>query len=129
MPLTHLSVPQSLSAERVSLLANAVHAALVETCGVPPKDRFQLITRYSADAMILDPTFPNVERSAECSIIEITFLAGRTPAQKRALYHTLVDLAVAGGFRADDLMIALTENTPLDWSLGRGEAYADHAHV
>ncbi|MFY8107279.1 MAG: tautomerase family protein [Elstera sp.] len=129
MPLTHLHIPQNVSAERARMLADAAHTALVETCGVPPKDRFQLITRYNADAMILDPTFPNVERSGEASIIEITFLAGRTPTQKRALYHTLVDLAVAGGFRADDVMIALTENTPLDWSLGRGEAYADEAHA
>jgi hypothetical protein len=30
---------------------------------------------------------------------------------------------VAGGYRPDDVMVALVENEPIDWSLGRGEAY------
>ena len=128
MPLARLSIPAALPADRARALADAVHSALVATCGVPEKDRFQLITRFAADAMLLDPTFPNVERSAEASIIEIVFLCGRTSDQKRALYRSVVDGAVKAGFRADDVMIALVENTPLDWSLGRGEAYADHAH-
>jgi len=33
---------------------------------------------------------------------------------------------VAGGFRSDDVMVTLVENAPIDWSLGRGEAYEEH---
>ena len=127
MPLARLSVPSHLSPQRVRALADAVHQALVDACGVPPDDRFQLVTRFEAGAMILDPHFPGVERTADACIVEITFLGGRTPGKKRALYRQAVAHAVAAGFRADDVMIALTENAPIDWSLGRGEAYAGHA--
>lgn len=77
MPLARISVPAHLAQERVIALADAVHVALVATCGVPPKDRFQLISRFAEGAMIIDPTFPDVERTADASIVEITFLAGR----------------------------------------------------
>lgn len=126
MPLARISVPTHLSADRVRALADAVHEALVATCDVPPGDRFQLISRFAAEAMIIDPSFPNVARSAEASIVEITFLAGRDDQKKRRLYRDIVERAVAAGFRADDVMVALTENAPIDWSLGRGTAYDGH---
>lgn len=128
MPLARLSVPSHLSSHRVRALADAVHEALVATCGVPPADRFQLISRLDADEMILDPTFPGgLTRSSDASVVEISFLAGRTDEQKRSLYRQVVARAVASGFRPDDVMIALVENTAIDWSLGRGDAYAGHS--
>ncbi len=127
MPLARISVPAHLSAEKVRALADAVHEALVTTCDVPPGDRFQLISRFAAEAMIIDPSFPDVVRSADASIVEITFLAGRDDRKKRRLYQVIVDQAVAAGFRADDVMVALTENAPIDWSLGRGLSYGGHA--
>jgi phenylpyruvate tautomerase PptA (4-oxalocrotonate tautomerase family) len=123
MPLVKISVPAHLTAEKVRILANAVHEALVSTCGVPADDRFQLVSRFADQDMCIDPTFPGVVRTADASIVEITFLAGRTEAKKRSLYRAIVDGAVAGGFRSDDVMVALVENEPIDWSLGRGEAY------
>lgn len=125
MPLARLSVPSHLPAHRVRALADAVHDALVATCGVPQADRFQLVVRLEPEAMILDPVFPGVARSGDASVVEISFLGGRSPAQKRALYREAVARAVQGGFRPDDVMIALVENSAIDWSLGRGLAYAD----
>ena len=52
-------------------------------------------------------------------------LTGRTDDQKRALFRHIADQAVPAGFRTDDLMIALVENSRMDWSLGQGVAYAD----
>lgn len=127
MPLARISVPAHLAQERVIALADAVHVALVATCGVPPKDRFQLISRFAEGAMIIDPTFPDVERTADASIVEITFLAGRNDEKKRLLYRSITDKAVAAGFKADDIVVALTENFSIDWSLGRGIAYGGHS--
>jgi len=76
--------------------------------------------------MLIDPTFPDVERSADASIVEITLLTGRNDDRKRSLYRAIVAGAVAAGFRSDDVMVALIENGPIDWSLGRGEAYDKH---
>ena len=72
---------------------------------------------------MIDPTFPNVDRTTDASIVEILFLTGRTDERKRSLYRAIAAAAVAGGFRPDDVMVALVENEPIDWSLGRGEAY------
>jgi phenylpyruvate tautomerase PptA (4-oxalocrotonate tautomerase family) len=129
MPLTRISVPAHLSQEHVLALADAVHVGLVSTCGVPDDDRFQLISRFAADMMLLNATFPNVTRTTNACVVDITFLRGRTDDQKRALYQYVADAAVAAGFVADDIMIALTENSPIDWSLGRGETFTGHTHV
>lgn len=129
MPLTKISAPRHLDAAKVKALAQAVQEGLVQTCKVPPEDLFQLITWFDAGDMILHPTFGGVNRSQDACIAEITFLRGRTDQQKRDLFKHVVDRAMAAGFRPDDVMIALTENSHMDWSLGRGLAYADHAHA
>jgi len=130
MPLSRISVPSLLSATKVRALADAVHHALVTTCDVPDKNRFQLVLRYPSGAMLLDPTFPNVSRSAEACVVEILFLEGRTPEQKSRLFQTIAARAADAGFYKDDIMIALTENAPTDWSLAGGLAFgSDHRPV
>jgi phenylpyruvate tautomerase PptA (4-oxalocrotonate tautomerase family) len=123
MPLVRISVPAHLRPAKTIALANAVHDALVATCEIPPTDRFQLISRFPPEAMIIDPTFPKVERSAEASIVEITFIAGKSEDMKRRLYHHIVTTVATAGFRPDDILVALTENARIDWSPGRGLAY------
>lgn len=123
MPLVRISVPAHLAAEKVHALADAVHEALVATCDIPPNERFQLISRFATADMFVDATFPNVTRSAEASIIEITLLKGRCDEKKRSLFRMIIAGTTRGGFRPDDVMVALIENAAIDWSLGRGEAY------
>jgi hypothetical protein len=125
MPLTRLSVPAHLSVQQVRGLADAVHDALVECCDVPQGDRFQLVSRFERDHMILDPTFGDVQRTADACVIEITFLSGRTDAQKRRLYRNLAARSVGIGLAQDDLVVGLVENGAIDWSLGKGRAYID----
>ena len=129
MPLTRLSVPAHLDAAQVRALADAVHHGLVDTCNVPDDDRFQLVSRFAPDSMILNPTFGHVQRTADACVIEITFLSGRTEEQKCRLYQRVVEAAVKAGFVADDILIALTENSRIDWSLGRGRAFTHHAQA
>ena len=125
MPLTRLSVPAHLNARQVRSLANAVHDALVECCDVPQGDRFQLVSRFEREHLILDPNFGDVKRTADACVIEITFLSGRTDAQKRRLYRDLAARAAGVGFAQDDLVVGLVENGAIDWSLGNGRAYVD----
>jgi hypothetical protein len=126
MPLARLSVPADLAPAKIRALADAVHEGLVETCGVPPKDRFQLVSTYAREMMFIDPTYPDVARTPDASIIEILFLQGRTIDQKKNLFRRIADRAVRAGFSGDDVMITLTENGPMDWSLGHGLAFGDH---
>ncbi len=123
MPLVKLSVPTHLSDTRVRALADAIHLALVETCDVPVADRFQYVSRFGDAARFIDPNFPGLARSIDSSVVEIALRRGRTDDQKRALYRLCVEHAAAGGWRADDIMIVLTENTLIDWSFGGGVAH------
>lgn len=129
MPLMKISAPEHIEFSRVKALADAVQDGLVKTCNVPLKDLFQLIYRFEVEEIILDPNFGDVSRSGDGCIAEITFLQGRSDEQKRQLFRHIVKRAVAVGFRPDDVMIALTENAHMDWSLGRGLAYADLVHA
>lgn len=129
MPLTKISAPRHLSSSQLRALAAAVQDGLVKTCHVPPNDLFQLIQRFDAEDMILDPHFGGVSRSKDACVIEVVFLIGRTDDQKRALFRHVAEQAVQAGFRADDLMMALIENSRMDWSLGHGLAYADLPHT
>ena len=128
MPLARISVRAHLAPAKIRALADAAHDSSVETCGVPPNDRFQLVSTYAREMMVIDPTFPDVARTPDASIIEILFLEGRTVDQKRNLFRRIADRAVRAGFSGDDVVIVLTENAPADWSLGRGRAFGDH-HV
>ena len=127
MPMARISVPARMPAGKVRMLADAVHEALVATCDIPTNERFQLISRFAKPDMLIDPTFPDMNRSAGASIVEIILLAGRSDEKKRALYFAIVKGAVAGGFHPDDVMVTLIENKSIDWSLGRGEAFAKPA--
>ena len=131
MPLTKISAPKHVPIAQVKALANGVQEALIETCNVPHDDLFQLISRYEEGEMILDPHFggnPMLQRSSDACVVEIVYLAGRTDDQKRALYQSISQRASQAGWRGDDVMVALIENTRMDWSLGQGLAYAD-VHV
>lgn len=124
MPLVKFNVPLSLPDERVAGLRRAVHEALVATANVPEDDLFHVVHRLDAKSLVVDPAFPSLERSAEAAIVEITFRMGRTDTQKQALYREIVRLAQArSGFRPEDVMVVLTENTSLDWSFGAGVAH------
>ncbi|MEO8317067.1 MAG: tautomerase family protein [Bradyrhizobium sp.] len=126
MPLARISVPAHLSTAQIRALADGVHESLVETCGVPPADRFQLVSAYAPAMAFIDPTYGHVRRTPDASIVEILFLAGRTVDQKKHLFRRIADRAVSAGFSGDDVMIVLTENATVDWSLGRGLAFGDH---
>jgi phenylpyruvate tautomerase PptA (4-oxalocrotonate tautomerase family) len=125
VPLARISIPAALPPQKTRALADAVHEGLVETCNVPPGDRFQLISAYAPDMMLIDPTFPDVRRTGEASIVEILFLEGRTIEQKRHLFRRIAERAVEAGFAGDDIMVTLTENAPTDWSVGYGRSYGD----
>jgi phenylpyruvate tautomerase PptA (4-oxalocrotonate tautomerase family) len=126
MPLCRLSVPAHLSPAQIRALADAVHESLVETCGVEPNNRFQLVSTYASRMMFIDPTYGDVKRTPDGSIIEILLLEGRTAEQKRNLFRRITDRAVGAGFAGDDVMIALIENVPDNWSLGHGRAFGGH---
>jgi 4-oxalocrotonate tautomerase len=55
MPLVRISLRQGGPPGRGRAVGEAVHQAMVETIGVPPLDRFQVITEHPADDLVYDP--------------------------------------------------------------------------
>jgi phenylpyruvate tautomerase PptA (4-oxalocrotonate tautomerase family) len=123
MPIVRIDAPAALQPERLRAVADAVHAALVTHMNVPEADRFQIISRHDAAHLLIDPHYPSVERTGEALIVAVTLRAGRTDARKQAFYRTVgAGAHEHAGIKPDDVMIALNENAPIDWSFGRGEA-------
>ena len=116
MPLNKLHVPHSLAVETCRAINNHLHASLVETCSVNPDDYFCLISRYSADDMILHPTFLGDRDPSSTIIIEIALLAGRSDDQKEALYKDVRSRLDSIGFDPNNSIMFLIENKPIDWS-------------
>ncbi|MFD8235492.1 tautomerase family protein [Streptomyces sp. NPDC059696] len=110
--------------ERLAALGRAVHDAMTETIGIPPDDRFQVLVDHDGTSGTLRcDDYLGVHRDEGIVFVAITLRAGRTPAQKRALYRRTAELAHAyAGTEPRNVFVVLTENGSADWSLGEGEA-------
>ncbi|MDX3233351.1 tautomerase family protein [Streptomyces sp. ME19-01-6] len=114
--------------DRLDALGRAVHDAMVETIGFPPDDRFQVLVGHDGVRSTLRyDNYLGVRRDDGVVYVAITMRSGRTPAQKRALYRRIAELAHAyAGTEPRNVFIVLTENESIDWSFGHGVAqYAD----
>ena len=123
MPLVRIDLRAGQPDERVRAIGDAVHQALVECLGVPARDRFQIVAEHRPDRLRYYPTYLDIARTDDFTVIHVTLSAGRTTAQKQAFYSRLAALLAAGpGLRPQDVAIVLVENTREDWSFGDGEA-------
>ncbi|QUH02413.1 tautomerase family protein [Saccharopolyspora erythraea] len=114
--------------DRLEALGTAVRDAMVETIGIPPDDRFQVLVSHDGTSSTLRyDDYLGVHRDDGIVYVAITMRSGRTPAQKRALYRRIAELAHEyAGAEPRNVFITVTENESIDWSLGHGVAqYAD----
>ena len=116
MPLNRLHVPHSIPAETTRALNELLHTSLVETCGVNPDDHFCLVNRYADGDILVHPTFLGDRDPAATIVVEITLLAGRSDAQKEALYADFRARVPALGITPNNIIIFLVENSPIDFS-------------
>ncbi len=124
MPLVRISIDASTRPETRKAIASSVYEAMRATIGIPEGDRFILFSAHGAADWIIDAQFPNVERSKQFVLIQITLSRGRSVEQKQALYTQIAQrLENPAGISSDDVMIVLTENNLEDWSFGKGEAH------
>lgn len=123
MPLVRISLREGKPAEYRRAIGDAVHRAMVEAVGVPPQDRFQVITEHSAENLIYDPGYLDIARTDDIVFVQITFNAGRTLEQKKALYARIAELlAESPGIRPQDVLVNLVEVAKENWSFGNGVA-------
>jgi phenylpyruvate tautomerase PptA (4-oxalocrotonate tautomerase family) len=121
MPLVRITVRDDTSPDLQQAISAGVHRAMVATIGIPDGDRFQIVDRRPADALVADPEYLGVARQNPV-FVEITLVRGRTVEKKKALYAAVAKELGAAGVRTDDVQIVLHENERADWSFGKGEA-------
>jgi 4-oxalocrotonate tautomerase len=122
MPLVRIALLKGKRPAWRRELGDAVHQAMVETIGVPARDRFQLFTEHEPDDFVYDAAYLGVARSRDLVIIQITLNAGRTLEQKRALYRAIADRVAPLGLRREDVFVSLVEVAKENWSFGNGVA-------
>ncbi|MFD1152108.1 tautomerase family protein [Saccharothrix hoggarensis] len=123
MPLVRIDAVGADPA-RLDALGRAVHEALVEAIGIPPDDRFQILVGHDGVGSTLRyDDYLGLHRDDGIVIVSITMRAGRTDAQKQALYRRIAELAYEhAGTEPRNVVVTVTENGPADWSLGDGVA-------
>ncbi|MGW2488269.1 tautomerase family protein [Streptomyces sp. NPDC001606] len=109
---------------RLGALGDAVQEALSETLGVPPDDRFQVLTGHDGVTGTLRyDSYLGLPKDASAVFVAITLRAGRSPERKRALYRRIAELVhERTGTAPHNVVVTLTENTDVDWSFGDGLA-------
>lgn len=122
MPLVRISLLKGRSADFRRKAGEAVHQALVEAIGVPPADRFQVLTEHESGDLVYDPGFLGIARTNDIVIVQITISAGRTLAQKRSLYRHIAENLAELGLRPEDVWVNLIEVPRENWSFGNGVA-------
>jgi 4-oxalocrotonate tautomerase len=123
MPLVRISLAKGKPEAYRRKAGDAIHRALVETIGVPPLDRFQLVTEHEPGDLVYDSNYLGIARSSDLVVIQITISVGRTLEQKRALFRRIaVNLGTAVGMRPEDVWINLVEVAKENWSFGNGVA-------
>lgn len=121
MPLVRITLAAGRKAAERRLMADAVHAALVQTANVPADDRFQIVHEVPGEDLIWDPAYLGQKRSAQVVFVEITLNAGRTVEVKKALYAAIAaGLGTAASVRPDDVLVNLVEVARENWSFGGG---------
>ena len=123
MPLQRISIVSGKDSAYRKAIADGVHRALVETMNVPEADRFQLLSEHGPGTLLCTPEYLGIQHGRAPVLIQVTLNAGRTLAQKKALYARIADLLheTANVPRAD-VIVSLVEVNKEDWSFGDGIA-------
>ncbi|WP_395407707.1 tautomerase family protein [Pseudoduganella sp. UC29_106] len=122
MPVFHAHIPKGrFSREQKIAIGNALNQSLVQGLGIPPGDRFIVISEHGDDELFIDPNFMGMQRSANAMIINVLIGAHRPLSDKRALMAAIARLLnEAVGIAPDDVFIALVPVPNENFSFGRG---------
>ncbi|WIB61085.1 tautomerase family protein [Curtobacterium sp. MCLR17_007] len=122
MPLVRIDLTTGRTPEAVRGIADAIHTAIVDVYGIPPRDRFQVITEHPAQQIIAEDAGLGFERTEGVVMIQVFTQRGRSDDAKQELYRAIHDRLAAAGVVSEDVFIGYVENGPQDWSFGFGRA-------
>jgi phenylpyruvate tautomerase PptA (4-oxalocrotonate tautomerase family) len=122
MPVFHAHIPKGrFTREQKIAMGNALNQSLVQGLGIPPGDRFIMISEHGDDELFIDPTFMGMNRTQNAMIVNVMIGAHRPLSDKRALMAAITRLLnEAVGIVPDDVFIALVPVPNENFSFGRG---------
>lgn len=123
MPLVRIDLNKDVPPERICVVSQAVYGAMTDIANVPIHDKFQIVTRHSADEIIYpDDGYLGVTYSPDLIFIQITWVAGRSTEVKKRFYRRIADeIHEKAGVRKEDVWISLVDASREDWSFGNGD--------
>lgn len=122
MPLIHIHMMEGKTPKYIKAVRDGIHTALMNAWGIPPNDRFQLVSEYKKANFHFDKTIWGVKRSDDLIAIYITSIS-RSVAKKKKLYAELVKiLGENPKVRKEDVFVTIVTVGKEDWSFGNGLA-------
>ena len=124
MPVFHAHIPKGrfLKEQKIAI-GNALNQSLVEALDIPKGDRFVMISEHGDDELFIDPTFMEMNRTANAMIITVLIGEHRPASDKKALLAAITRLLEkAAGISPDDVFVALVPVPNENFSFGRGIA-------
>ena len=122
MPLLYIDLIEGRTPAQVKALLDAIHGAVVDAFGVPPRDRYQVVHTHPAHEIVAWDTGLGIDRSSRLVVVHVVSRR-RAREMKEKFYELLAsNLADRCGLDAADLIVSITENGDEDWSFGHGRA-------
>lgn len=122
MPLIYVDLIEGRTPAAIRTVLDAVHDAVVEAFGVPPRDRYQVVRTHPEHEIVALDTGLEIDRS-DALVIVHAVSRRRTAAMKQQFYRLLADnLATRCALDPTDLIVSISENGDEDWSFGHGRA-------
>jgi phenylpyruvate tautomerase PptA (4-oxalocrotonate tautomerase family) len=122
MPLLYVDLIDGRAPKEIQALLDAIHDAVVEAFGVPPRDRYQVVRTHPAHEIVAWDTGLGFDRSSQLVILHI--VSRRRSREMKQRFYELVaaNLAARCGLDPADLIVSITDNGNEDWSFGHGRA-------
>ena len=122
MPLLYVDLIEGRTPAEIQALLDAMHDAAVEAFGVPPRDRYQVVSTHPAHEIVAWDTGLGIERSSRLVVLHV--VSRRRSREMKQRFYQLVasNLVERCGLDPADLIVSITDNGDEDWSFGYGRA-------
>jgi phenylpyruvate tautomerase PptA (4-oxalocrotonate tautomerase family) len=122
MPLLYVDLIEGRGPAEIRTLLDAIHDAVVEAFGVPPRDRYQVVRTHPSHEVVAWDTGIGIERTAALVVVHV--VSRRRSLEMKQKFYELAaaNLATRSGLDPADLIVSITENNDEDWSFGYGRA-------
>ena len=122
MPLLYIDLVEGRTPAEVNALLDAIHDAVVDAFGVPPRDRYQVVHTHPAHEIVAWDTGLGINRSSRLVVVHV--VSRRRAREMKEKFYALLatNLADRCGLDPTELIVSITENGDEDWSFAHGRA-------